>query len=100
MQILDTKQLLSCALFLSPCLYHQANKKLQEEPGHSVEALQDELIAVKLREAEANLSLKELRHTVNELEDHWQVREPPQFQIGAFIIPTASTGHLFLSSVQ
>ena len=40
-----------------------------------METLQDELIAVKLREAEANLALKDLRQTVNELEGHWQVRK-------------------------
>lgn len=33
---------------------------------------QDELIAVKLREAEANLSLKELRQRVTEISETWQ----------------------------
>lgn len=34
--------------------------------------LQEELIAVKLREAEANLSLKDLRQRVNEISTQWQ----------------------------
>ncbi len=38
-----------------------------------MKSLQEELIAVKLREAEANLAIKELRQKVSELEDHWQV---------------------------
>lgn len=39
---------------------------------NSVAHLQEELIAVKLREAEANLSLKELRQRVTELNMQWQ----------------------------
>lgn len=35
--------------------------------------LQEELIGVKLREAEALTGLKELRQQVRNLEDHWQV---------------------------
>ena len=35
--------------------------------------MQEELIASKLREAEANLSLKELEQKVIELKQHWQV---------------------------
>ena len=35
--------------------------------------LQEELIAVKLREAEAIMGLKELRQQVKDLEEHWQV---------------------------
>lgn len=39
---------------------------------NSVAHLQEELIAVKLREAEANLSLKDLRQRVTELSAQWQ----------------------------
>lgn len=39
---------------------------------NSVAHLQEELIAVKLREAEANLSLKELRQRVKEIDAQWQ----------------------------
>ena len=35
--------------------------------------MQEELIACKLREAEANLSLKELQQKVIELKQQWQV---------------------------
>lgn len=36
--------------------------------------LQEELIGVKLREAEALTGLKEQRQQIRDLEDHWQVR--------------------------
>jgi chaperonin cofactor prefoldin len=39
-----------------------------------MQCLQEELVAVKLREAAANLSLKEMRQAVNELEHSWQVK--------------------------
>lgn len=39
---------------------------------NSVAHLQEELIAVKLREAEANLSLKDLRQQVGEIHAQWQ----------------------------
>ncbi|KAI5641353.1 rab-GTPase-TBC domain-containing protein [Phthorimaea operculella] len=49
------------------------NKSLRRQRvDNNVAHLQDELIAVKLREAEANLSLKELRQHVAELSDAWQ----------------------------
>jgi len=40
---------------------------------NNVVRLQEELIGVKLREAEALTGLKELRQQVRDLEDHWQV---------------------------
>ena len=52
----------------------QTNLRLQRAPSNDVQHLQEELIAVKLREAEANLSLKELRQKVNEIETYWEVR--------------------------
>lgn len=39
----------------------------------NVVRLQEELIAVKIREAEALTGLKELRQQVRDLEEHWQV---------------------------
>ncbi|MGH0161773.1 UNVERIFIED_CONTAM: hypothetical protein FKN15_077545 [Acipenser sinensis] len=39
---------------------------------NNVARLQDELIGVKLREAEALMGLKELRQQVRDLEEHWQ----------------------------
>ncbi|KAG7154430.1 Ecotropic viral integration site 5 ortholog-like, partial [Homarus americanus] len=50
----------------------EEQKKLREAtPEHSVAHLQEELIAVRLREAEANLALKDLRHRVQELTQLW-----------------------------
>lgn len=40
---------------------------------NNVVRLQEELIGVKLREAEALTGLKELRQQVRDLEEHWQV---------------------------
>jgi chromosome segregation ATPase len=37
-----------------------------------MQRLQDELVACKLREAEANLSMKEFEQRLNQLERHWQ----------------------------
>ncbi|KAI8430902.1 hypothetical protein MSG28_001026 [Choristoneura fumiferana] len=49
------------------------NKSLRRQRvDNNVAHLQDELIAVKLREAEANLSLKDLRQRVTELSESWQ----------------------------
>lgn len=51
----------------------QDKKTLREStPDNSVAHLQDELIASKLREAEASLSLKELKQRVQELSTQWQ----------------------------
>lgn len=48
-------------------------KRLREAAtDNSVAHLQDELIASKLREAEANLSLKDLKQRVQELSIQWQ----------------------------
>ncbi|XP_077680911.1 ecotropic viral integration site 5 protein homolog isoform X4 [Eretmochelys imbricata] len=46
------------------------NSSLPDE--NNVARLQEELIAVKLREAEALMGLKELRQQVKDLEEHWQ----------------------------
>ncbi|KAL4717493.1 hypothetical protein ACJJTC_000642 [Scirpophaga incertulas] len=49
------------------------NKFLRRQRvDNNVAHLQDELIAVKLREAEANLSLKELRERVKDISESWQ----------------------------
>ncbi|XP_071606829.1 ecotropic viral integration site 5 protein homolog isoform X9 [Heliangelus exortis] len=48
----------------------QRNSSLPDE--ENVARLQEELIAVKLREAEALMGLKELRQQVKDLEEHWQ----------------------------
>uniref|UniRef100_A0A8B9EZA3 Ecotropic viral integration site 5 n=1 Tax=Amazona collaria TaxID=241587 RepID=A0A8B9EZA3_9PSIT len=46
------------------------NSSLPDE--ENIARLQEELIAVKLREAEALMGLKELRQQVKDLEEHWQ----------------------------
>ncbi|XP_037600071.1 ecotropic viral integration site 5 protein homolog isoform X3 [Cebus imitator] len=54
-------------------LQHQQqwrNNSLPDE--NNIARLQEELIAVKLREAEAIMGLKELRQQVKDLEEHWQ----------------------------
>ncbi|EPB71781.1 hypothetical protein ANCCEY_09116, partial [Ancylostoma ceylanicum] len=49
-----------------------ANKRLREhEPFEGVAGLQEELISVKMREAESNLAVKEMRQRLAELEQHW-----------------------------
>lgn len=55
-------------------MYLQANRQLQKDPTAEIQQLQEELIACKLREAEANLSMKELRQRVADLDKYWQVR--------------------------
>lgn len=57
-------------------------KTLRETtPDNSVAHLQDELIASKLREAEASLSLKDLKQRVQELNTQWQ----RQLQVSAWL---------------
>lgn len=52
-------------------LLPQRNTSLPDDTN--VARLQEELIGVKLREAEALTGLKELRQQVRDLEEHWQV---------------------------
>lgn len=59
--------------FLHNFLLQQANRQLQKDPTTEIQQLQEELIACKLREAEATLSMKELRTRVNDLEKYWHV---------------------------
>lgn len=61
----------------------QRNSSLPDDTN--VARLQEELIAVKLREAEALTGLKELRQQVRDLEDHWQVSTSQQRVIRAFV---------------
>lgn len=54
------------------CLFAEVNHRLRDlPPDHAVAQLQEELIAVKLREAEANLSMKELRQKITDLTHMW-----------------------------
>lgn len=77
-------QALLCFLCLnsSVCVYlflFQRNASLPDE--NNVVRLQEELIGVKLREAEALTGLKELRQQVRDLEEHWQVNAHTQKQL-------------------
>lgn len=57
-------------------------KTLRETtPDNSVAHLQDELIASKLREAEASLSLKDLKQRVQELSTQWQRQLQVSFNV-------------------
>ena len=47
------------------------NRELVDESRVAI--LEEELIAAKLREAEANTAMKELTHKLNVLEENWQV---------------------------
>lgn len=64
-------------------LFPQRNSSLPDDTN--VARLQEELIAVKLREAEALTGLKELRQQVRDLEDHWQVGTSQQRVIHVFV---------------
>lgn len=57
------------------CFLLQRNSSLPDDTN--VARLQEELIGVKLREAEALTGLKELRQQVRDLEEHWQVSSAP-----------------------
>ena len=74
----------------------QTNIQLQKAPSNDVQHLQEELIAVKLREAEANLSLKEMKHKVYDLEGQWEVTQQLQtFQpIGNLILYLVYTRYI------
>ncbi|KRY23585.1 Ecotropic viral integration site 5 -like protein, partial [Trichinella patagoniensis] len=51
-----------------------ANKRLKEAPpDNCVASIQEDLIAVKMREAEANLSLKEVRQKLVDLTNDWKL---------------------------
>ena len=53
----------------------QSNRRMRDSKPESNNAarMQEELTSVRMREAEANLSMKELRKRVADLETEWQV---------------------------
>lgn len=52
-----------------------ANKRLKESsPDGGIAAIQEELIRVKMREAEASLSLKEMRQRLADMQQEWLVK--------------------------
>lgn len=67
-------------------------KTLRETtPDNSVAHLQEELIASKLREAEASLSLKDLKQRVQELSTQWQRQLQVCFALAFQPMETANT---------
>lgn len=74
-------------------------KRLRETTAdNSVAHLQDELIASKLREAEASLSLKELKQRVKELSSQWQ-RQLHEQKSDPHHLQTESTSKKLLSGL-
>ena len=57
--------------FFTYLLYWQAQNEM--DANTDISALHEDLIACKLREAEANMAIKELQHQLFEVEKHWQV---------------------------
>ena len=53
------------------CDLQELNRELTDQS--KVTSLQEELVATKLREAEACTAMKELSHKIRLLEDNWQV---------------------------
>jgi len=52
----------------------QENQQLTHEPNIDIETLQEQLVACKVREAEAIMLTKDLERRVIELDKHFQVR--------------------------
>jgi len=59
----------------------------EDERSPELQRLHDELVASKLREAEAHLSMKEFEQKLLQLQRHWQVRAA-----FPFMLPPASIG--------
>ena len=79
--------------------FEQENKKLRETvPENEVASLQEQLAAAKLREAEANLALKELRSKVAELSGMWQKHLKRKNLVRKSIFYSLSLGHLIMAN--
>ena len=77
--------------------FEQENKKLRETvPENEVASLQEQLAAAKLREAEANLALKELRSKVAELSGMWQKHLKRKNLVRKSIFYSLSIVHLIM----
>ena len=75
----------------------QEKKKLREAvPDNDIASLQEELAAAKLREAEANLALKDLKTKVAELSSMWK----KHLQQRSSESDTASGGHSTVSAAS
>lgn len=59
---------------LSSC-FPQNNRRLQDTPHAEIAALQEELTLVKMRDAEAQVNMNELRQRIAELNREWQLHD-------------------------
>lgn len=92
---INAKEMMLCNLCVGLIiLFPQRNSSLPDDTN--VARLQEELIAVKLREAEALTGLKELRQQVRDLEDHWQVSTSQQRVSHVFVCHSAMDNWLTL----
>ena len=67
-------------------------------PENEVASLQEQLAAAKLREAEANLALKELRSKVAELSGMWQKHLKRKNLVRKSIFYSLSFEHLIMAN--
>ena len=65
-------KLLLIKVFNQHICFKERKREREDIPEHNVASLQEELAASKLREAESNLALKDLRSKVSELNTMWQ----------------------------
>lgn len=73
------------------------NQQLSEgnEPTQELQSFQEQLIASKLREAEANLAIKELQHSILELEKRWNAH----LQRHGMLIPENNAFGIYVMSL-
>ena len=72
----------------------QDKKRLREmTPDNVVVSLQEELIAVKLREAESTLALKELRPKIAELSSQW-LKHLQVTTLAVFVLISSTVRHM------
>ncbi|KAL7984917.1 hypothetical protein Chor_003487 [Crotalus horridus] len=66
------KEMQDKILEMEKAIFFNTTRNSSFPDENNIARLQEELIAVKLREAEALMGLKELRQQVKDLEEHWQ----------------------------
>lgn len=65
--------MISMIINFTPIFLLQENRRLSKSPTEEVAKLQEDLVAIKLREAETSLSLKESQKRLTELNKMWMV---------------------------
>ena len=76
------------------CDLEEKNRELTDQSR--VTSLQEELIAVKLREAEANGAMKDLTHKLHNLEENWQVCRQLHHIFMQFLVLCASRSYKYM----